>query len=318
MRRVLPVAFLSALLAATPALIAQRGGGGHAGGFSGGHVGGFSGGHMGGFSGGHVGGFSGGHAGGFVSPHYGAGFSGRSPAWPGRFYTPAPRAFSPAPGIQGSWNTSARSFAPGYRSAWHSGFSGYRPAYRGRGGDSHGGHDGDHDGYRHRRGGFYGYGYGYPYAPYLNSWELLPWDIGYPDFGGWDNGYDDSGGYDSADIPSDIAAPIGPYSNSEPYADPGPSDEPGYQSNYYAPYPPNPWGAPQAASDPVAPEPELTLIFKDGHQQAIHNYVLTSSTVIVMDRASTGRQQQIPLTQLNVPATEQAAQQAGLQFHPPA
>lgn len=315
MRRVLPVAVLSALLTVMPALMAQRGGGAHAGGFSGGHAaGGFGGGHVGGFGGG----FSGGHVGGFVTPHYGAGFTGRSFGSPGRIYSAPPRAFGAVPRIQRPWNTTARSFAPGYRSPWHSGYSGYRPEYRGRG-DDHGGRNGDHDHYRH--GGYYGYGYGYPYAPLVNSWELLPWDIGYPDFTGWDNGYDDSGEYDSANIPSDIAAPTEPYASSEAYPDSesygDPSSEPGYRPDY-APYQANPWAARQPAGEPTTPEPELTLIFKDGHQQAIHNYALTPDTLIVMDHAASGRQQQIPLALLDLPATEQAAQQAGLQFHPPA
>lgn len=315
MRRAIPVAIVSVLLAASPALIAQRGGGSHASGFSGGHAGGFGGGHVDGFGGGRISGFGGGRAGGFATPHYGAGLPGRAPVLPGRIYSAAPRAFSPAPGIQGSWNTTARSFSPGYRSPWHSGYSGYRPAYRGRGGDRRGRGDGDHDRYRHREGGYYGYGY--PYAPYLSSWELLPWDIGYPDFGGYDNGYYD-GENDSASIPSDIAAPAQPYPDSEPYADSDPSGDPGYRPDYYAPYSPNPWAAVRPAREAVPPEPELTLIFKDGHQQAIHNYLLTPDTVIVMDHASTGRQQRIPLAQLDLTATEQTAQQAGLQFHPPA
>jgi hypothetical protein len=66
------------------------------------------------------------------------------------------------------------------------------------------------------------------------------------------------------------------------------------------------------------PEPQLTLIFKDGHQQTIRNYVLTHSEVIVVDQAASGRQQQIPLASLDVSATEEAAQQAGLDFSPPA
>jgi hypothetical protein len=37
-----------------------------------------------------------------------------------------------------------------------------------------------------------------------------------------------------------------------------------------------------------------------------------------MDRAAAGYQQKIPLSALNLPATEQAAQQAGLDFTPPA
>jgi hypothetical protein len=40
--------------------------------------------------------------------------------------------------------------------------------------------------------------------------------------------------------------------------------------------------------------------------------------VIVLDQAASGRQQRIPLAALNLPATEQAAEQSGLDFTPPA
>jgi len=73
--------------------------------------------------------------------------------------------------------------------------------------------------------------------------------------------------------------------------------------------------APPAA---VAAEPELKLIFRDGHQQSIRNYVLTGKTLIVLDNAASGRQQRISLAALDVPATEQAAEAAGLEFSPPA
>ena len=38
--------------------------------------------------------------------------------------------------------------------------------------------------------------------------------------------------------------------------------------------------------------------------------------VIVLDKAAAGRQERIPLTDLNLPATEAAAQAAGLDFAP--
>ena len=63
-------------------------------------------------------------------------------------------------------------------------------------------------------------------------------------------------------------------------------------------------------------EPALTLVFKDGRQQAIRNYALTADAVIVLDKAAAGRQERIPLTDLNLTATEAAAQAAGLDFAP--
>jgi hypothetical protein len=45
--------------------------------------------------------------------------------------------------------------------------------------------------------------------------------------------------------------------------------------------------------------------------------VLTSAEVIVMDDAASGRIPRISLSDLNLPATEQTARQAGLDFSPP-
>ncbi len=102
-----------------------------------------------------------------------------------------------------------------------------------------------------------------------------------------------------------------------------PPPDTGYRPEYPGdegePYPTQQaYAAPSAPAAPIAPEPELTLIFKDGHTQPIHNYVLTASDLVVLDEAATGRQQRIPLSELNLPATEKAAQQAGLDFSPPA
>ena len=68
----------------------------------------------------------------------------------------------------------------------------------------------------------------------------------------------------------------------------------------------------------MAAEPELRLIFRDGHQQSIRNYVLTGKTLIVLDHAASGRQQRISLGDLDILATEHAAEDAGLDFNPPA
>lgn len=264
MRQVLPVATLGLLLTLVPPAFAQHGGGGHSGGFGGGHVGGFS---------------SGGFHGGFSAPRSFSGFSGY-----------APRSFGAAPRM--TWTAPRYSFAP--RS---SAYSAYRPAYggeRGREGDHRGRYRSPYRGY-----GYGGYG-GYPYA-YANSWELLPWDLGYPDFTGYG---DDEDGQVQAQ-PSDATQQAPP--------DYGPAPDEGYREDYApAPY------RPQAvAATPLQREPQLTLIFRDGHTEAVRNYALTSTDVIVMDDVSVGREPRIPLSELNLPATEHAAQQAGLDFTPP-
>jgi hypothetical protein len=129
---------------------------------------------------------------------------------------------------------------------------------------------------------------------------LLPWDLGYPDF--TDYG-DDSGTYQQLDQ----SEPQAPYA--------APPDE-GYRQDY-APSPHGIAAAPSTPATPATPQPQLTLVFQDGHTQKIRNYMLTRSTVIVMDQAASGREPRIPLSDLNLPATERAAQQAGLDFSPP-
>ncbi len=228
--------------------------------------------------GGHSGSSGGGHsAGSFGHSFGGGGFSSgsfsRSSGFATRGYSfSAPRFTSTAP---------LRNFG-----------SGYRVPYGGISADRRDGRNGYH--YRSPYRGFGIYG-GYPY--YANSWELLPWDLGYPDFTGY--GYDDSG----RDTEQQPAASVAP---------PDDGYRPGYQEPADKDY------APASVANSVAPEPELTLIFNDGHREAIHNYALTSKMVIVMDQAPSGREQRIPLASLNLPATEQAAQQAGLDFVPPA
>lgn len=248
MRRTLPLAILSVLLAACPAAIAQRSGAGH--------------------SGGHAGGFAGrGFHGSFSAPRSFGGFSGN-----------AQRGFSTVP------RTAPRySAVPRY-------YSGFRPAYgashRGRG------HEGRRRPYRSQYRG----AYTYPYY-YGNAWELLPWDPGYTDF------------TDDDSEPSQTPEQAEPQPQNV-----APPDE-SYRQDYAPPY--ETAAEPSAPPAPIAPEPGLTLIFQDGHTQTIRNYMMTPSTVIVMDQTASGRELRIPLSELDLPATERTAQQAGLDFSPP-
>lgn len=233
-----------------------------------------AGGHSGSFSGGHAGGFSGSFHGGFSAPHSFGGFSGA-----------APRSFG-AP-TRMNWS------APRY------GFAAGRTPYSA--GDRRGGDRGG----RFRR-PYPGYGYGYPYA---NSWELLPWDLGYPDFAGY-------GDDDDTAAPNDAQAqpyPPQPYDQEQQQL---PPESEGYRPAY-APAPYGPPARQDVASTPPKDEPQLTLIFKDGHTLAIRNYMLTPSEIIVMDDAASGREPHIPLAEVNLPATEKAAQQGGVDFSPP-
>jgi hypothetical protein len=226
------------------------------------------------------GGHAGGFSGGFAGHSFGGGFSS------GRFSSSAPRNFSSAPRVR--YSMPARGFGNGYRPSLSAG----RGAWTGRGGDrgrTRGRYRSPYRGY-----GVYG---GYPYA---TGWELTPWELGYPDF----LGYGNDTGYAQPD--EQAAQPSGDFGDD-------PDDD--YRTTYgSAP----PFRASAVASAPVRSEPELTLVFNDGHRQSIRNYALTGNSLIVLDDAASGRQQQIPLAELNLPATEQAAQQAGLDFTPPA
>lgn len=274
MQRMFTVALLSASLAVLPSALAQRAGAHSAGGFSGGHAAAPM---------GHIGG-------GFSAHSFSGGSFGRAPIAPrsAPLFTSAPRSFTSVPRFTST--APNRAFVPGYRVPYTAPSADRRRDNHGVGGNSH-------------RPPYRGYG-GYPYV-YANSWELLPWDLGYSDFIG-DNGYDNDSAYDPL---------VDPAQQQQPAAAPDDAYGPGYD---VAPPPPYPAWRDAAAPDANASEPELTLIFNDGHTQAIHNYVLTADTLVVLDQAASGHQQRIDLASLNLPATEQAAQQAGLDFTPPA
>jgi len=68
----------------------------------------------------------------------------------------------------------------------------------------------------------------------------------------------------------------------------------------------------------AAPEDEdaVTLIFKDGRpSQHIHNYAMTRSTLYVQDKGK--RHREIPLADLDLPATVKANREAGVSFEVP-
>jgi hypothetical protein len=223
----------------------------------------------------------GGHSAGGHSGSVGHGFGGFSGSgFAGRSSGFAARSYATAPRFTSA--APVRNIATANRLPYGGITAARRPAGR--------------SGFRYRS-PYRGYG-GYPY--YASSWELLPWGLGYPDF----TGDSDS----AADAPQQqpAASVASPDDGYRPDYEQPAYQEPAYQM------------PPTSVADLAPVEPELTLIFNDGHREAIHNYVLTPDALIVMDQAASGRQQQIPLGSLNLPATEQAAQQAGLDFSPPA
>ena len=185
---------------------------------------------------------------------------------------------------------------------------------------------GDRD--RHSRGrrpyynGFnglpYAYNYGvYPYYPY----DIDPWLFG-PD---WDDDSDQSA---QNDYGGNVPAPYPDYGESA-YAEPGPEyGQPAPQG--YAPQPFPQTGSeaylPQAApgaelrqpytggSAAPGPQQAVTLIFNNGRQpEQIHNYMLTANTLTVLD----AQYQQIPVSQIDLPATVTANRAQGINFQVP-
>ncbi|MBV8114434.1 MAG: hypothetical protein JO300_06800, partial [Silvibacterium sp.] len=233
MRRVMTALVLAGAIALTApcALFAQRGGGGHAGGFSGGHVGGFSGGHVGGFAGG-----------GFTAPHFTApsgAFAPRSyPAprmgmMPRPIY-PGPARFSPNIRPYGGWTYGQPNNPAVRRSPYPIGNRGWtNPPYNWHGGNNW--HGGDHNGHYYRPpyyGGLSVYPWPYYWWPYYSyGW---PWT---PYLGGWDSGYD---------YPTDNGAP--PAQSPDQYPDQYPGQ---YPDQYYPPDPLEPNSMEQNSSRPA-------------------------------------------------------------------
>jgi hypothetical protein len=73
---------------------------------------------------------------------------------------------------------------------------------------------------------------------------------------------------------------------------------------------------PAAPSEPL-PLAALALIFKDGHSLQIHNYAMTRTKLYVLDGAAAGRSLEIPLSAIDLQATEETNRQAGVDFSIP-
>jgi hypothetical protein len=169
-----------------------------------------------------------------------------------------------------------------------------------------------------RPGGFRGDHYRGPYISsyWPNYWGVYPyiWP-GYPlDYDDYDNDYGSDQG------------PVADYGDNGYYGDQGYAN-PGYGDQGYGPeqQPPPAWPSmgpyaphPEASPQPAAPpssEDAVTLIFKDGRPpQQIHNYVLTPTILYAGDIA---HRQVIPISEIDVPATEKANADAGVDFHLP-
>jgi len=188
-------------------------------------------------------------------------------------------------------------------------------ARRGPGfGDRGRGRDGDHHRRPYYRGWGLGYNYGYlgwPGYPFLLSSCILGCDAA--DYGSYDNPYGYGSGYGAP--PSDGAYgdammqypgyPAAPssYNYGEEYSQ-APADDPQASRPAYTG---------QVVSSPLPPQPPLTVIFKDGQRLQIHNYLLTPTTLTVLD----DNYRQIPLDQIDLAATRQTNLTNGLDFRVP-
>jgi hypothetical protein len=145
--------------------------------------------------------------------------------------------------------------------------------------------------WRYRRPYVSAYGAGVPYG--VSGW-MPPYYLGFPD----DTGDDES---------SPSANPA-----AEGYDEQADEQQP----------PPWPSAYDQGPIAPAYAQPTpstesneaVTLIFKDGRPPVqIHNYLLTRDTLFVGDRRSS----QIPVDQLDIPATEKVNRDAGVDFRLP-
>jgi hypothetical protein len=189
----------------------------------------------------------------------------------------------------------------------HRGDGDHRGGWDHRGRDRDHDHDRDHD--RDLRFVFLNFGLaGYPYWPW--------WGWGYPYLNGFWN--DDFDSYDAQPASNYAASQYPEYAPSQyqgQYEDPQPEQaEPERPS-----YTPRPSSQPAPSASEPAPAaaaevPATTLVFKDGRpNQQIHNYLLTATTLSVLDR----NRRDIPVDQIDLAATEKANRATGVEFSLP-
>ena len=203
-------------------------------------------------------------------------------------------------------NSPQRFASSRYRSAYPSysnGPSAARPAFYTRNGIAYApGYGNNQYGNRGRDGRLGNrYGYGYPFGlSYLN--------YGFPFWDDFDSSWDDAdnAGYSyGAPPPQDDAA--------GPYAQPPDAGGPAYAMQYANPMPPAVPPAPQARPEP-AEEDAITVVFKDGRpSEQVHNYALTRTALYITDK----RMREIPLDEIDLPATERVNHAAGVDFQVP-
>jgi hypothetical protein len=186
---------------------------------------------------------------------------------------------------------------------------------------------------------------GYPAYPYAYAYPSYVYGYLPPDM--LDDSYDNEAlqpapppDYSSA-YPQPMPEPDGAYAYPQPapqpdYGYPQPVPQPGYgypqpvpaypaypqpmpEGAYAYPAPPSGYYVPQPAAPQMQYVPgsasTVILIYKDGRPpEQIQNYLATRSTLTVLDG---GRRREIPLSELNIPATVSANHQTGVDFQLP-
>ncbi|KAA6456259.1 hypothetical protein DYQ86_26040 [Acidobacteria bacterium AB60] len=183
------------------------------------------------------------------------------------------------------------------------------------------GHDGDGDHHRHPYYRGWGLNYSYVYPgwwpgyPFLLSACILGCDASDFNSYGYGSGYGPGfadaatyGQYEPQPAASAMSYPGYPAApstyesqSSQAYTQPQPDDPPESRPAY----------AGQNISSP--PQPALQVILKDGQQLQVHNYLLTSTALTVLDNSY----RQIPIDQIDINATRQTNLANGLDFRVP-
>jgi hypothetical protein len=223
---------------------------------------------------------SAGHTGGFSAPHMSGGFSSGT-----HFSSPPtmPRTnFSSPP--QYHWNMPGR-------------YSGNQPSYPVNGSR----YSPPASDRYHSRPPYPVSYYRQPYVPYFyaRSTYLVP---------GLLNSYWD---YPSSSYSDDQSASYPAQGQLENNGDYEPEPAP-YEPQQTPDVPPPPPGPSESL-----PQGAVTIVFKDGHSQQIHNYALTKTTLYILDDAASGRRPEIPLDRIDVSATERTNREAGVDFDVP-
>lgn len=73
-------------------------------------------------------------------------------------------------------------------------------------------------------------------------------------------------------------------------------------------------GAPPMAAQPEQPPPATLLVYRDGHQAEVQNYAILGKTLWIFSGQGT---HQVPLAQLDLPATKLANEDRGVNFTVP-